>query len=62
MIVNEPLTELSEKSDVFTFPLMVFVVQYKVVPLDTFDVVTVKVTDEPSFTDDVDGEMSTVGR
>ena len=61
LIVNEPEVTPSVKSEEFTVPLITLVVQYNVVPLGTPAVVTVNVTDDPSFTVEVDGETEYVG-
>ena len=61
LIVKDPVVTPSLKSDVFTVPETVEVDQYKVVPLGTFVVDTVKVTDEPSFNEVVDGDTEYVG-
>jgi hypothetical protein len=52
LIVNAPLLTPSLKSGAVVVPELV---QYNVVPLLTFDVLIVNVTEPPSFTDVVDG-------
>jgi len=60
-MAKEPLVEASVKSDELTVPETTLVVQYNVVPLGTSVVVTVNVTVDPSFTEDVDGDTAYVG-
>ena len=56
LILKEPVTAAPVKSDVLIVPETVFKDQYKVVPSETLEVVTVNVTLEPSFTEEVDGD------
>jgi hypothetical protein len=58
LIINEPLFVLSTKSEDVDVPELV---QYNVVPLGTLVVVTVNVTEEPSLSDEVDGDAEYVG-
>jgi hypothetical protein len=55
--VKEPEVAPPVKSNALMVPETVFKVQYKVVPSRTFTVLTVKVTDEPSLSDVVEGDI-----
>jgi len=57
VIVKEPEVAPPEKSEALMVPETVFKVQYNVVPLTTLVVLIVKVTDEPSLTDAVEGDI-----
>jgi hypothetical protein len=49
LIVNDPLVAPSLKSLLLTVPEVLLIVQYNVVPSETYVVLTVKVTVDPSF-------------